>query len=79
MIFALIVFGTRPRTKVLGQVQYSCPMCRQYSYHVVVRSHNWFTLYWIPVLTLKKRYISRCNFCGYQEQVDDAQVKRWFP
>lgn len=79
MIFALIVFGSRPRTKVLGQVQYTCPMCQQYSYHVVVRSQNWFTLYWIPVIPLKKSNISRCNFCGYQQQVDDAQVHRWFP
>ncbi len=79
MIFALIVFGSRPRTKVLRQVQYTCPMCQQYSYHVVVRSQNWFTLYWIPVIPLKKRNVSRCNFCGYQQQVDDAQVHRWFP
>ncbi|HZS77922.1 MAG TPA: zinc-ribbon domain-containing protein [Ktedonobacteraceae bacterium] len=79
MIFALIVMGSRLRNKVMGQVQYTCPMCRQYSYHVVTRSQYWFTVYFLPVIPLKKTYISRCNFCGYEQRVDEKQVRAWFP
>jgi zinc-ribbon family len=78
MIFSIIIFGNRHRNKVLGQVQYLCPRCRQNSYHTIMRSQNWFALYWIPVIPLGKTNISRCNVCGYQEQVDNERVDAWF-
>lgn len=69
MIFSLIVFGSRPRTKVLGQVQLSrgCPLTKLV-----------YALLDSGYPAEETKYFA-LQFCGYQEQVDDAQVRRWFP
>ena len=69
-----IIFGSRSKNKVLGQVQFPCQRCGRMAYHTLVRSRRWFSLYFIPVIPLSKTTTSRCNLCGYQTQIDNNQA-----
>jgi hypothetical protein len=75
----MIVYGYRTRNKVMGQVQYTCQQCHQNSYHAVVRTRRWVTLFWIPVVPISKSTTARCNMCGYQEKVDNKQADAMLP
>lgn len=70
----MIIMGYRSRNKVMGQVQYVCPQCRQNSFHTVVRSRRWFTLYFIPLFPISKNTSSRCNMCGLMTPFDNAEA-----
>ena len=75
----MIIMGTRSRNKVMGQIQYVCPHCHQNSFHAVVQSSRWFTLFFIPTFPSSKKYISHCNVCGFESLVDKNQAEGWFP
>ena len=70
----MILYGARRRNKVLGQMQYVCPGCQQPTYHAVVRSRYWFTLFFIPIFPMSKSSTARCMRCGFQEKVDNKQA-----
>lgn len=75
----MIIWGFRARNKVMGQIQYVCPNCHQNSFHTVVRSSRWFTLFFIPTFPFSKKYISHCNVCGFESRVENNQAEAWFP
>ncbi len=75
----MIIWGFRSRNKVMGQIQYICPNCRQNSFHTIVRSSRWFTLFFIPTFSFAKKSISHCNVCGFESVVDNNQADAWFP
>lgn len=70
----MIIIGSRSRNNVMGQLQYPCPQCRQNSFHTIVRSKRWFTLFFIPVFPFSKQTISRCNICGFQTAIDNNEA-----
>ncbi len=70
----MIIWGTRLRNNVLGQLQYVCPGCHQPTYHAVVRSKYWFTLFFIPLFPVSKSTTARCMKCGLQEKVNNKQA-----
>lgn len=75
----MIIWGLRSGNKVMGQVQYSCQQCRNNSFHTIVRTRRWFTLFFIPTIPISMAFTSRCNICGFQTSVPSEQVKAWFP
>ncbi|GCF08414.1 zinc-ribbon domain-containing protein [Dictyobacter arantiisoli] len=74
----MIVYGFRSRNKVLGQVAYVCPQCHKNSYHTIVRSRRWFTLFFIPLFPFTKTSTSRCNICGVQTRIHNQQAEAYF-
>jgi len=75
----MIIWGFRSRKKILGQIQYLCPQCRQHSFHTIVRARRWFTLFFIPIFPFNKSSVARCNLCGIQSPIDNEQADTWFP
>jgi hypothetical protein len=73
-LLEVIIWGTRRRNNVLGQMQYVCPGCHQPTYHGVVRSKYWFTLFFIPIFPFSNSTTSRCMKCGFQEKVENKQA-----
>ncbi len=73
-----IIFGSRSRNKVMGQMQYVCSACGKPSFHTIVRSRRWFTLYFLPVIPMKKSTTERCNLCGFQRLIDNNQADAMF-
>ena len=78
LLSASIIFGSNVKNKVLGQLYSRCPRCGREGYQTGVRSQRWFTLYFLPVIPMRKSTTLRCNFCGYQRQVDNKQADAWF-
>ena len=81
LIYALmtsIIFGSRSKNSVMGQIQYPCSRCGRMAYHTIVRSRRWFTLYFLPVVPIGKSTTARCNLCGYQQLIDNDQADAWF-
>lgn len=70
----MIIWGTRRRNNVLGQLQYVCPGCQQPTFHAVVRTRYWFTLFFIPTFPFSKSTTARCMKCGFQEKVNNKQA-----
>ncbi len=66
----MIVMGIRSRAQHLGMPRLRCPRCGQDAPHRIVRSQRWFTLFFIPIVPFRSRYISTCNFCGLNQRVD---------
>ena len=79
MLMVSVIYGTRRTNKVLGQVDYPCAKCGKPGHHTIVRSQKKMTLYFIPLIPLGTAFISRCNLCGYQEQVTKEKAQEWFP
>jgi hypothetical protein len=74
----MLIVGTRPNTKLLGQIAYICPSCQHNSWHSVGRTRRWFTLFFIPLIPFTKSSVSRCNLCGFMQRVPNPQAEQWF-
>jgi hypothetical protein len=74
----MIIVGNRRRNKVMGQVRYTCKKCQQNSFHGIVRSRMYFTLFFVPIFPLNKITTSRCGLCGYQEYVNNKEMDEYF-
>jgi hypothetical protein len=75
----MIIYGVRRRNKVLGQMEIGCAKCQKPTMQTVVRTRPWMTLFFIPVFPIGKNTTSRCNLCGLQMKVQNAQADQWFP
>src|SRR5882757_1664244 len=74
----MIIWGFRSRNKVKGQARYICQQCKRDSYHTVVGSQRWFTLFFIPLFPFSNKMTSRCNLCGFQTRTNQAHVDQLF-
>ncbi len=74
----VIVYGYKTANRVMGSFQQQCPRCRQVAPQTVVRSRKWATLFWIKIFPFSTKTIMRCNACGNQMQIDNAQADAWF-
>ncbi len=78
LVSVSLIFGSQSKNKVMGQQVYLCSRCKRQSYHTIVRSRRWFTLYFIPTIPMSEATTSRCNRCGYQELISKEQADGWF-
>ena len=61
----IFFFGTRRRTRVLGEGTFHCPFCYQPRPCTHTESRTWVHLFWIPVLPLgQARGDVQCSVCG---------------
>src|SRR5215469_7211640 len=72
-----IIFGSRARNNVIGQIQLVCRQCRRQAHHTIVRSNRSFTLYFVPVVPTGQTTTTRCNLCGFQCRVSNEQADSW--
>jgi hypothetical protein len=64
----LIVWGFRPKAKIEAVVQLACGN-GHVTAHRIVRVVRWFTLFYIPIFPVRKRYFSVCAACGAQLRI----------
>lgn len=75
----MIIYGFRSRNKVMGQIESGCAKCQKPTMHTVVRTSRKMTLFFIPLIPVGKSTASRCNICGMQVKVNNAEADQWFP
>ena len=75
----MVIVGNRRRSKVMGQLRYTCKKCQQDAFHSVVRTRLMFTAFFIPLFPIGKYTTARCNLCGYQEKLNNKEMDARFP
>ena len=65
----LILFGTRSMVRTLAMVTYMCRTTSQPAAHRLSKITRWFTLFFIPVFPIGRRYVLTCAACGQSYKV----------
>lgn len=60
----LLIFGATPRERVLTRVTFVCEYCRTRAEQDVVESATKFSVFFIPLFTVSRRYFVVCSNCG---------------
>lgn len=72
----MIIFGTRPKHKVLGEGQFFCPRCQAQRTYTHKQATRYFTLYFIPVVPVGKMgEFIECQGCGTAFEMQVLQQK----
>lgn len=71
-----IIFGDKTYTKKLGEYKFSgtCPNCHNTIMLQILKESTWFTLYWIPVIPLKFRWLKACPICGINAEITKEEA-----
>ena len=75
----MIIYGYKTASTVMGSFQQQCPVCKRMTVHSVVRSRRWATLFWVKIFPISTKTTMRCNVCGNQTKIENAQADAWFP
>jgi hypothetical protein len=75
----LIIFGLRRRGYRMANVFAMCGICHTPAAQAVVRIKTFFTLFFIPLVSVGTKYRSTCTMCGgtielSKDQADQAMV-----
>jgi len=62
------------RAQNLGKAFYNrCSKCCKKTWRDLYKGRKWFTVYYIPLIPLRKTYQLRCKYCG-----QDFEIKKGF-
>jgi hypothetical protein len=71
----MLIWGSRMKTKPLGEEMLYCDYCRQDTMHTFVQRQSWFTLYFIPIFATSPQIrTGQCNVCGSVEHGDQEAL-----
>lgn len=59
-----LIFGMAPRDRVLAVVHFVCEFCGTPAPQNVIESATRFSVFFIPLFTLSRRYSVACTNCG---------------
>ena len=65
----LVIFGIKRYVERLAVLTLTCPNCGTTSAHPLDRDYGKFTLFFIPIFTIRSRYETQCSHCGYVARV----------
>lgn len=68
-----ILFGLKTAFRTLLSRPATCLNCGQYAPQDVVERATKFTLFFIPLLTVSRRFQLHCGNCGYQTDLTRQQ------
>jgi hypothetical protein len=60
----LLIFGTTLRDRILAVVSFVCEYCGTRSTQDVIESATKFSVFFIPLFTVSRRYVVVCSNCG---------------
>jgi zinc-ribbon family len=76
----MLILGTRWKAVTIGQLLYACSHCRKQTMHSTVVRRGKFTLFFIPLFPVGRKYFIVCNLCGLRLQATSdllAQLQLW--
>ena len=71
-------FGTRAKSKGLGQAERPCLKCGRNAMHTVIEVKRRFTLFFIPIIPLGTKYVNKCGVCGLSTKGSPLQPQDAF-
>ncbi|MFG1757065.1 zinc-ribbon domain-containing protein [Micromonospora echinofusca] len=70
------IFGLRTKVSQSGVVQQVCRNCRNHAAQVITRRSTKFSLFFVPIIPIRTRYVQQCTFCGAQYDISRAEAER---
>ncbi|MFI7488027.1 zinc-ribbon domain-containing protein [Micromonospora echinaurantiaca] len=71
-----LIFGLRTKVTQSGVTQQVCRNCGNHAAQVVTRRSTKFSLFFIPIIPIRTRYLQQCTFCGAQYEIPKAAAQR---
>jgi hypothetical protein len=59
-----LLFGFKTAFRILGSRPGTCQYCHRYAQHRVEERATKFTVFFIPLFTIRRSYSLRCGNCG---------------
>ena len=72
----LIIFGTRNYVDQLAMLTLLCAYCGTRGAHPLRRVLTKFTLFFVPLFVVRRRYHVQCTYCGVSSAVTKAQAQQ---
>lgn len=69
-----ILFGVRSKARTLAMVTFLCTTSQQPAAHRLSQHTRWFTLFFIPVFPIGRRYVLTCSACGQSSKLTRQQA-----
>jgi hypothetical protein len=73
----LLLFGFKTVHKSLPGRHASCQYCRSFVHHTLAERATKFTLFFIPLFTVSRKFQITCSNCGYISSIS-ARERRAF-
>ncbi|MDO3700997.1 zinc-ribbon domain-containing protein [Micromonospora sp. C28SCA-DRY-2] len=71
-----LIFGLRTKVTRSGVVQQVCRNCGNHAAQVITRRSTKFSLFFIPIIPIRTRYLQQCSYCGAHYEVPKAEARR---
>lgn len=71
----LLLFGFNTARRALPGRAATCPHCGAFIYHLLEEQATKFTLFFIPVLTVSRKFSITCTSCGYVSSISGRQKR----
>ncbi len=69
-----VLFGTRSMVRTLAMVKLMCASSNEPAAHHLSKITRWFTLFFIPVFPIGRRYVLTCAACGQSSKLAKEQA-----
>ncbi|MFF5171573.1 zinc-ribbon domain-containing protein [Micromonospora sp. NPDC000089] len=70
------IFGLRTKVTRSGVVTQVCRHCGNQAAQVITRRATKFSLFFIPLIPIRTRYVQQCSFCGAEYAVARDEARR---
>ncbi|KAB1152337.1 zinc-ribbon domain-containing protein [Micromonospora sp. DT46] len=70
------IFGLRTKVSQSGVVQQVCRNCHNQAAQVITRRSTKFSLFFVPLIPIRTRYVQQCTFCGAQYDISRSEAER---
>ncbi|MDP9793895.1 hypothetical protein J2S43_002407 [Catenuloplanes nepalensis] len=73
-----LIFGFRTKAESLGWVPDACRVCGQAGSLLLVREVTKFSLFFIPLIPVRSKYVVRCQnaFCHAETRIGSDEARR---
>ena len=71
----MLIIGLGTTVTLLSTHFYACETCGNHGAHELVRRARRFSLFFIPLLTVSRRYADTCLVCGRTLEVSREQAE----
>jgi hypothetical protein len=77
-VLVFLIFGLRTKAVRMGLAAATCRVCGQAGSLLLVRESTKFSLFFIPLVTIRTKYVLQCMnpVCGARTAVDAGQARR---
>ncbi|MFC8614990.1 zinc-ribbon domain-containing protein [Micromonospora purpureochromogenes] len=69
------IFGLRTSVNRSGVVTAVCRNCGNRAAQVISRRSTKFTLFFIPLIPVRTRYVQQCSFCGAEYGISKDEAR----